>query len=129
MADFLPPDFEKDPFYRFPTFFERFAGYNQGVTIYEENNQIIVEAEMPGLSVQDIHLGLSGDLLTIQGKKERSDKENKTYRDRSFSYSLLLDKKIDSIQEPKASYKDGILKIVFAKAKTAEPRKISIKVE
>lgn len=129
MVDFVPPDFEKDPFYRFPTFFERFAGYNQGVSIYEENNQIVIEAEMPGLNVSDIQIGLSGDLLTIQGRKERSDKDNKSYRDRSFSYSLLLDKKIDTKEEPKATYKDGLLKIVFAKAKTAEPKKISIKVE
>jgi len=136
MADFLPSDFDRDLFY--PSFFRQFeqfvnTGNNQGLTIYEENNQVIVEAAMPGLTPDDIEVGINNDWLWIHGKKkqEEDNKEKKYFRksDRSFSYNVLLDHKIDTAIDPKATYKDGILKILLTKAKMPEKRKITIHVE
>lgn len=138
MPDYLPPQYEKDPFFRFPNVFQQIEqfvneGNNQGISVYEEKNTIVVEAAMPGLSLNDIDVSMNNGILWIKGskKEEESEKDKKFYQksSRSFSYTISLDKKIDENQEPKASYKDGILKIVFEKSKKTEAKKINVKTE
>lgn len=103
---------------------------DQGLTIYEEKNNIIVEASLPGLKEDEIQVNLNKGILWIKGesKEEEKDKEKHYYRkaSRSFSYRVALPEQIDEKQDPQASYNDGILKISFQKAKSAENKKISI---
>ncbi len=136
MADFPAQADRYD--WSFPAVFQQIEQYvnegvNRGLTVYEEGDKIIVEAAMPGISSDDINIGLNNGLLVIRGEKkvdeQGSDKKYIRKSDRSYSYSVMLDKKIDESIEPKATYKDGILKIVFVKAKATEAKKIPIKVE
>lgn len=106
---------------------------SQGLNIYEENNNFIVEAAVPGLKEDEIEINLHKGVLRIKGEKkeEQSDKEKKYYRKSysSFSYSVALPDQIDDREEPEASYTNGVLKVSFKKAKNAESRKITIKTE
>lgn len=106
-------------------------GKDQGLSVYDQNNEIIVEAAMPGLTADDIQINLDKGVLWIKGEKkeEESDKDKKFYRKaiRSFSYNVALPDQTEDKQEPEASYKDGVLKISFKKAKSAEAKKITIK--
>ncbi|HSX13247.1 MAG TPA: Hsp20/alpha crystallin family protein [Chlamydiales bacterium] len=102
---------------------------NQGLRIYEENNQLHVEAPMPGLRADDIDVSLNRGSLWIKGEATEEEKKKKMYRSatRKYSYSLVLPSQIDEKQEPQATYEDGILKVSLHLAKTAETKKIQIK--
>lgn len=41
--------------------------------MYETRNEVVISAELPGISEKDIHLSITGDLLTIQGERHGSD--------------------------------------------------------
>lgn len=135
MSNLLPSIFNKDSLLRFPNFFHELEqlqdGKDQGLTIYEEKNNIVVEAAMPGLKSEDIEVNLNKGVLWVKGEKkeEEKDKNKRFYKKsvRSFSYSVTLPEQIDENQEPEASYKDGVLKISFHKAKTSETKRITIK--
>lgn len=130
--------FNKDSLFNFPTFLQELEQLqngerNQGLTIYDEKNNIFVEAALPGLKSDEIEVNLNKGILWIKGEKkeEETEKDKKYYRKsiRSFSYSIALPDQVDESQEPKASYKDGILKISFQKAKTSEAKRIAVKSE
>ena len=134
----LPSIFNRDPLFRFPSLMQELEQWqtsekNHGLTVYDEKNNIVVEAAMPGLTPEDIEVNLNKGVLWIKGEKkeEEADKDKKFYRKsiRSFSYSVALPDQIDTEQEPKTSYKDGILKISFQKAKTSEAKRIPVKSE
>lgn len=105
----------------------------QGLSVYEENNNFIVEAAIPGLKEDEIDINIHKGVLRIKGQKkeEESDKGKKFYRRSysSFSYSVALPDQIDDKEEPEATYTNGVLKVSFRKAKNAESRKITIKTE
>ncbi len=41
--------------------------------VYEEQDEVVVKAELPGLSKEDIDLALNGSTLTIRGKKNKEE--------------------------------------------------------
>lgn len=136
----LPSIFNRDlPDYifRLPTFAD-FEGLvkgldrnDQGLNVYEENNNFIVEAALPGLKNDEIEINIHKGVLRIKGEKkeEDSDKDKKYYRKSysSFSYNVAIPDQIDDREEPEASYNNGVLKVTFKKAKNAESKKITIK--
>lgn len=104
------------------------------VNIREEENQIILEAEMVGLTRDDISLELKGNELTLRGKTERGDgavPEGYTvvHRERcplEYRRTFVIGDDIDK-GKIGAQYENGILRVELAKAKEAEPKKIAIK--
>lgn len=104
---------------------------NQGLSVYEENDQFVVEAALPGLKDSEIEVNIHKGVLWIKGEKKETetDKPKKYYRKtcRSFSYSVALPDQIEDREESEASYENGVLKIAFQKAKAASARRINIK--
>jgi HSP20 family protein len=102
---------------------------HKGIRIYEENNQLHVEAPMPGLSPEEIDISLNRGTLWIKGEAKEEEKKKKIYRSalRKYSYSIALPSLTDEKQEPQATYEDGILKVSLQLAKVAETKKIQIK--
>lgn len=104
------------------------------VDIYEDENNIVVKAELPGVNKEDISVSLTEDTLTISGKKteeKKIEKENyyrKEIRSGSFSRSFTLPCAVDK-EKVKASYKNGILEIVLPKAEKEKEKEIKIEVE
>lgn len=137
MSNLLPSLFNKDPLFQFPkSFLQELellqnGAKDQGLTVYDEKNNIVVEAALPGLKSEEIEVSLNKGILWIKGerKEEASDKNKKFYKKsvRSFSYSVALPEQVDENKEPEASYKDGVLKISFPKAKNSEAKRINIK--
>jgi HSP20 family protein len=103
------------------------------VDISETDTDVIVTAEVPGMTADDFTVDLSGDILTIRGeKKTESEETGKHYHrvERSYgsfcrSFTLPDYAKADSID---ASYKDGILTLKIPKEEKALPKAIPIKV-
>ena len=110
------------------------AAWLPAVDMYEEKDQVIVKAELPGVKKEDLSLSLTEDTLTIkaQRKFEHEEKREGFFRMEgrygSFQRTLELPVpvKTDAI---KAEYKDGILKIVLPKAEAAKTREIKIDVK
>lgn len=100
--------------------------------VYEKDNEIVVMAEIPGMSKDDVQVSLANSTLTISGekKKEEEIKDEDYYRCErsfgSFSRSIELPAPV-KIEEVKASFTDGVLEIHLPK--TAETKRKLIKVE
>jgi HSP20 family protein len=99
--------------------------------MYETKNEIVIVAELPGLSEKDIHLSITGDLLTIQGERQWGGeaKDASHYRRErwfgKFERSFSLPMPVDSGQV-KATYRDGVLTVKLPKVEEIKPREIKI---
>lgn len=112
-----------DDFFGGGTLRQAHAGWQAltpAVDIDETDKEMVITAELPGVSDKDVEVSLAGDILTIKGEK-RSEREEKngdsTYMERrfgSFSRSVRLpfevkDERVD------AKFKDGVLTIHLPK--------------
>jgi HSP20 family protein len=102
--------------------------------VYEEKDEIVVKAELPGMDKDDIEVNISDSELTLKGEKRKEEKieEKDYYRcERSYggflrSVELPADVQADKV---KASFKNGILEIRMPKTEEAKTKEIKIKVE
>lgn len=101
-----------------------------GLSISEDDQNIYVDAQLPGLKREDIQVKLEENLLWIKGEKkeEKSDKRYFQKAASSFSYRLSLPQTADLSQEPSAEYENGELRITFKKAEpNRKTKEIQIK--
>lgn len=120
----------------FPYFWDEFEDdwafpmEESGLSIYEDENKVYIEAALPGLSHENIDITFDKGTLWIKGEKEEAaGKKNKYYKKaaNSFSYRVSLPSNVDETQEPEAYYENGIMKIAFDKKKEYHPKKIQIR--
>lgn len=99
--------------------------------VFEEDNFVIVEVEIPGVEKSDIEISYNNNILNIFGdKKIRLDKENLNfYRiERSsgkFHRRLEIEHNINK-KNISAEYNNGVLKISMEKSDEKENTKIDI---
>jgi len=102
--------------------------------VYETDKDIVAEVEAPGVKPENIDISLRDGVLTIKGqgeeKKEEKDKNyyRKEIRKGYFERSVVLPTEVKE-EEVKATYKDGVLKIVMPKKEEKETKGTKIKVE
>jgi HSP20 family protein len=101
------------------------------VDIFEDGNDVVVKAEVPGMKKEEIEVNLSLDTITISGQKNEETKVDKKdfYRlERTFgSFSRKLRLPADILTDKaRASFKDGVLEVRIPKSPTAKSRKIAI---
>lgn len=98
----------------------------------ETDKSYIFTADLPGVRDEDINISVSGDHLTVSGKREAGQEkkeENYYLYERSygsFSRSFALPQSIDS-DKIVAEMKNGVLHIEVPKAPGATPKKITVK--
>jgi len=102
------------------------------VDVVEGKEDITVKAELPGCEIEDIDVKLDRRRLTISGEKkqEKEEQAGNVHRvERAYgSFTRVLDLPADVDQEAiEATYKKGILKLVFTKTRASEARTITIK--
>lgn len=127
------------PMMRFPNLWEDWEELGalaqqiqqQNISISEDDKSIFVEAALPGLELKEIDVSMDKGILRIQGeRKEEEETKDKKIHCRamsSYSYRIALPQHIDEKSEPKAIYKDGILKLTFTKANPSQTKKITVK--
>ena len=102
--------------------------------VFEENNKVVVKAEIPGAEKKNIKILRDGNMLTISGElKKRSEKKDRNY----YYAESFLSHFRRSINLPegtkqegaKASYKDGVLTIEFLRDKATKEKGKSIDIE
>jgi HSP20 family protein len=89
------------------------------------------EAELPGVSMEDIEVMVVGNELTIRGQRRPRPADNVNFHRRErgtgeFSRTVTLPFDIDQ-NKVEAILKNGILTVVLPKAETAKPRKIKVR--
>lgn len=102
--------------------------------VYEEKDDIVVKAELPGMDKDQIVVEISGSELILKGEKRKEEKveQGNYFRcERSYgafrrSVELPKDVQADKI---KASFKNGILEVRLPKTEKAKAKEIKIKVE
>lgn len=100
------------------------------VDILETEGDLIVRAELPGLSREEIDIEITSETLTIKGER-KMDEENKDRYLRverpygPFQRSFTIGVPVEA-SKVKASYRDGILEIVIPKAEEVKPKKIEV---
>jgi HSP20 family protein len=104
------------------------------VDLYEEKDDIVVKAELPGIEKNNIEVNLADHTLTIKGekKKEEEIKEQNYYRAErsygSFVRTLELPKDVHT-DKVKATFKDGILEVRLPKTEEAKAKEVKVKVD
>ncbi len=102
------------------------------VDMYEESDQVVVKAALPGLKAEDVQISVSADLLTLRGEfKSGQEPKDATYHVREYRYGsferlLRLPAEVQT-DKAKADFENGILTITLPKAEALKPRTISIK--
>lgn len=103
------------------------------IEMYDRKNEIVVKAELPGVTKEDIDLTITKDSLTLKGevKKEEEVKEEDYYACErsygSFTRTIALPVEVDS-EKAKASFKNGVLEVILPKREEAKPKEIKIEV-
>ena len=107
------------------------------VNVIESHDSFTVEMAAPGMSKKDFQIELENEVLKITSRKEveKEVKEGERFTRREFSYQSFvrtfhLPKSVVDDSKIKASYENGILRILIPKreeAKLPAPRKIEIK--
>ena len=105
------------------------------VDVYETDENVIVEAAVPGMSKDDINISVTGDMLNIRAEisedREQKPEEGIQYylRERSyrrFSRSIRLPVEVEA-DNADAEYQSGILKLTLPKVEPVKSKTITIK--
>jgi HSP20 family protein len=109
-------------------------GVSAKVDIFEEGDNVVVKAEIPGLKKEDIEVNLTDDMITISGEKKKEEKVEKKdyYRVErsfgSFTRSFHLPKEVQT-ENAKATFKDGVLEVKVPKTEEAKKKEKKVPVE
>ena len=104
------------------------------VDLYEEKDDIVVKAELPGMEKDNIEVNLSGHRLTIKGERKQEEEVKKEgyYRAErsygSFLRTLELPSEVQT-DKAKAAFKNGILEIRLPKTEEAMKKEAKVKVD
>ena len=105
--------------------------WNPAVDIVDNENEIVIRAELPGIDKKDISVGVEGRVLTLKGERSDESEEQKGNffrRERSFGKferAFTLPAEVDPALI-KAEYKDGVLRIDVPKSEKHKPREITV---
>jgi HSP20 family protein len=103
------------------------------VDIYEDEHNITLKMEVPGIDEKDIDARIENNTLTIRGERkfEKDEKEENFRRVErqygSFTRSFTLPSSVET-ENVQANYDKGVLEIRLAKKAEAKPKQIKVKV-
>jgi HSP20 family protein len=109
------------------------AAWAPAVDIYEQEGNLVLKAELPGVDPKDVDVRVENNVLTLQGerkfdnevKKENYHRVERAYG--AFGRSFTLPTVVDT-EKIKAEYKDGVLRVTLPKREEAKAKQISISV-
>ncbi len=102
------------------------------LNMWEEDEKFLVEAELPGLELDELEIFVSGtNQLTLKGQRKQPElKEGTWHRQErgfgSFSRTLQLPEDVDPDQVT-AEFKNGVLTVTLPKKTEIKPRRIEVK--
>ena len=130
VANFWEDDLDRFLQTRFNTLAENTV-LSPNIDVVEDEDEVRVEVELPGLSTNDFNVEAVDGVLVIKGQKTRETKEEKekySYRERSFGSFQRNIRLPRTVQADKieAKLKDGILQVRIPKREEVKPRQIQV---
>ena len=106
------------------------GGVYPPVSVFNDGEDFVVVAELPGVRKQDLDVQVRGDTLRIKGKKTVAyeDKASVHRREREageFDRTLTLPAQLDAAKVA-ADYRDGVLTVRLPRAESERPRSVAI---
>ncbi len=106
--------------------------FTPAIDIRETDDAYIVEADVPGLKKEDVHIEVNDDVLTIKGERKNEHEEKRKDYHRierqsgSFRRTITVPGgfKYDDVD---AKFEDGVLRVTLPKREDAKPRRIEVK--
>ncbi len=104
------------------------------VDVYEEGNDYVLKAELPGLKKEDIDITMTDDSITISGEKSHQEEiKRKDYclwerSYGSFSRSFSIPGEIQT-NKVTSKYADGVLEIRMPKSEEAKKKEVKLKIQ
>jgi HSP20 family protein len=103
------------------------------VDITEDENEIVLWVDLPGVSQKEVDIIINGDQLTLKGEKKFDQTNQRKYLRRErlvgpFSRTFQLNLPVET-EEISAAYRNGVLEIHLPKPAESKPRKVSIQTE
>jgi HSP20 family protein len=108
------------------------GAWSPSVDIFENKDQIVLEAELPGMTAEDVNISIENNVLTLHGERrfEKKDESDNFYRVErsygSFTRSFTLPPTVSS-ENANAEFENGVLRLTLAKREEAKPHRIEIK--
>jgi len=101
------------------------------LNVWEDGETLKIEAEVPGVKIEDIEVSYDNGELTLKGEKKFEAKDTTPFHRRerlygTFARTLTVPWEIVADQVA-AELKDGILTVTLPKAEAAKPRKVAVK--
>jgi len=109
-------------------------GWFPAVDLYEDKDNLVVRAEVPGMKKEDIEISLHDGYLTLSGERKGEEKSETAEKYRSerwlgrFHRTISLPCRVEA-DKIKATYTDGILTVNLPKAEEAKPKQIPVTVK
>ena len=109
------------------------AGWAPAMDVIEQEDQILLRAELPGLTEEDVEITLEDSKLTLKGERTfQHDASDGHYRRIESSYGsfrrvFTLPTAVDQ-EHIDAQFHNGVLVISLPKAEQAKPKKIEVTV-
>lgn len=107
------------------------GAWNPSVDIYENKDQIVLEAELPGMNREDFDVTIENNVITVRGerrfeKKDEADSYHRVERSYgSFTRSFTLPQTV-SADTASAEYKNGVLRVTLPKREEVKARRINV---
>ena len=110
-----------------------FLGWTPPFDVFEDKDNFVVKAEVPGMKREDINVSLHDGSLVISGERQNETRSEGTevYRAERFFGKFQRVIALPAAVAPdkvKAQYKDGILTITLPKSEEAKPKQIEVNV-
>lgn len=104
------------------------------VDVYDEKNEIVIKADLPGVTGGELDVTVSESRLTIKGekKKEREVKDEDYHRwERSYgAFTRTIDLPVPvKMDEVKATFRDGVLEVRLPKTEEAKQKSVKVQVQ
>jgi HSP20 family protein len=109
------------------------SGWTPALDLYEDKDNFVVKAELPGMKREDIEVSLHEGSLSISGERKGEEKHSgaDVYRTERFfgrfQRTVALPTPV-AADKVKAAYKDGVLTITLPKTEEAKPKQIEVNV-
>lgn len=120
----------EEPFFETET-----VGWMPSVDVTEEEDELMLTAELPGVAPEDVDIELEGNVLTIHGEKKREHEREETKGERKvrvwersygeFSRSFTLPTSVDP-EKVAAEFENGVLMVHLPKSVEARGRRIEV---
>jgi len=101
--------------------------------MYETKDELVIKADLPGMSEKDVQVSITGDLLSLKGHRAEPEdvKPEQYFRAERWAgrvervFQLPIPVQADRVR---AGYRDGVLTVTLPKVEAVKPKEIKIDV-